>query len=38
MLSDVDARHRFFSAVASPDDKDHKEIAKVKSKINKIIA
>ena len=34
MLSDASARHRFFSAIAEHDSRDHPELSKVKSKIS----
>lgn len=37
MLNDTEARQRYFTNLAQPNADDHSEIAKVKSRINKLI-
>jgi len=37
MLDDMDARQRYFKALAEPSASDHGEISKVKNKIGKLI-
>jgi len=37
MLDNTGARQKYFTNIAVPDEADHKEIASVKNKINKLI-